>query len=838
MWQSTLSLAWRDLRGSRDHALWLFVACLTLGVALIALGGGLAGQLSQGLHDGGRALFGGDLRVETRAPLEPAQLEWMENHGEVSLFIEFHTMMRSPDGRTTVVELQSPDQRYPLYGELQLEPPQPLTQVLAQRDGHWGTALDGRLADNLGLSVGDRVGLGEIQAQVRALIRVQPDRSFNADWRGQPVLVHPEALDETGLVGFGSLVDYEYRVKTPEDPDDWRAALVAAFPARAWEVDTFEERGQRLARRLGQVTTVVLLIGFATLCIGGLGVVNSVRAYLDGKLSSIATLRALGMREGRLTVVFVCQILLMAALASGLGVVLGGGLALLGAELAGERVPVALSPVSMLGPLLMALLFGLSTALAFALPLLGRALGVNTASLFRGQLGPATVAPAGFRLLTVVAWLVVLALLLIGLPRPGLGLAVVVGALCLWLFLEGLVRLIQAAARRLGQGRLPQGRFGLRLALSNLHRPEAPLRPILLSLGTALTLLVALALSVAQTLHTLQATLPDRLPALVFHDIANYQLADFRAALDAEPAMEEAALAPLVLGRLQSINGEVLEDSDDPFRANEALDEHKLSHPEGNLDGVSLIAGDWWPADYQGPPLVAMEDREALPLGLEVGDRLIFSILGRQVEAELAAIFANRRVGTLFWLEGIFSPGVLDPFISRYVGVAYLPDEPANALQQRLAAAFPNVVSIYTVTVLDQMRGVLAQAAAGLGAVAASTLVASLLVLASVVATCRNRQLYEAGLLHTLGTRLGVIRASLALEYGLLAFIIAAVTLVLGSLVALGIVRALLELEAPWPWQLGVAVALGGSVVCLSLGATSLLRAMREVPGRLLRLVG
>lgn len=838
MWRSTLSLAWRDLRGSRDRVLWLFVACLLLGVALIALGGSLAGQLGQGLRDGGRALFGGDLRVETRTPLEPEPLAWLEANGEVSLLVEMRTMLRTPEAGTTVVEVQSPDANYPLYGELLLEPAIPLAEALAQQEGRWGTALDARLAQNLGLEPGDTVSVGEIELTIRTLIQQQPDRSFNADWRGQPVLIHPQALEATGLVGFGSLMDYEYRVKTPRDPAAWRSDLVAAFPATAWEVDTFEERGERLARRLDQVTTVVVLIGFATLCIGGLGVVNSVRAYLDGKLASIATLRALGMRELHLATVFVWQILLLAGLASGLGVLLGGGLALLGAGIAGERLPVALDTGAMLWPLAMALLFGICVALAFALPLLGRALGVNTAALFRGQLGPAAVAPPGFRLLTGLAWVVVLSLLLIGLPRPGLGIVVLLGAVLLWGLLEGLVRVLQNAARRLGQGELPRGRFGLRLALANLHRPGAPMRPILLSLGTALTLLVALSITVAETLQTLRSTLPGELPALVFYDVANYQQAEFQAMLDAEPSMQRAALAPLVLGRLQRVNGESLAESDDPYRANESLDEHKLSDPSGNLDGVSLIAGEWWPEDYQGPPLVAMEDREALPLGLEVGDTLVFNILGREVEAELAAIFGNRRVGTLFWLEAIFSPGVLDPFISRYVGVAYLPDEPANDLQQRLAAAFPNVVSIYTVSVLAQMRQMLAGAATGLGAVAGSTLLASLLVLASVVATCRSRQLYEAGLLHTLGARLGVIRASLGLEYGLLALLTAGLTLVLGSALALGIIRLLLELEGSWPWPVGIVTALGGSVLCLALGAGSLLRAMREVPVRLLRLVG
>lgn len=830
-----LEFTLRDLRGGSSRTLWVFCACLMLGVTLIAASGGLLQQVRDGLQADSRALFGGDLEISQRGPLDAEELAWLRSNGEVSLLIELRTMLRTPDGRSQVVELQSVDERYPLYGELTLAPDQALEQALAERGGSRGVAIDPVLAQRLDLAVGDRVELGDLSVVVRALIERQPDRSLRADWRGLPVLIDSDALTATGLIQPGSLLDYEYRVRVDGDVNDWRSALVRAFPDADWEVRTFAERSQRIGEVLGQVGSVLLLIGFSALFIGGLGVANSAHAYLQSKLSTLATLRALGLRERRLAGVYLGQIVLLAGLSSLAGALLGGGLALAGMALAAERVPLATDLLALAQPLGVALLFGLLTALTFALPALGRALSVSPAALFRGIDGNRTATPAVWWAATAVVALLTLGLVLVALPQPLFGLGFVAIALLLLALLEGLIRLLGGGARRLADGPLLAGRFQWRLALANLYRPGTPLRPTLLSLGSALTLLVASTLVVAALLRTIDATIPERAPALVFYDIAEYQRDELRATLEDTPSLERLDLAPLVLGRLSVVNGETLRDSPDPERAAEARDEHKLSYRLNNFDQVEIDRGAWWPEDYQGPPLVAMEDREADQLGLRVGDRLTFTILGREVEAELAAIYSQKRFESRFWLEAIFSDSVLDPFISRHVGAAYLDHEAAIGVQTRLAGAFPNVVTVRTAGVLREARALLARASAGLAVVAAISLLASLLVLASVATTNRLRQVYDATVLHTLGARLAHIRIALRLEYALVALLTSAFAVLLGSAIAYGLLEYRLGLEADGVWWLGALTALTVSGLSLSIGARYLLRRLRLSPALLLR---
>jgi putative ABC transport system permease protein len=345
---------------------------------------------------------------------------------------------------------------------------------------------------------------------------------------------------------------------------------MTAFPTLDAEVRSFDERSDRMAEVLGQVASGLLLIGFSALFIGGLGVFNSVQAYLQGKLTSLATLRALGLRDGRLAAMVLLQILMLALLASAVGVALGMGLALAGAQLAADKLPVTLLLQGLWQPAGVALLFGVLTALAFSLPALGRALSVSPATLFRGVEGQALHVPRRAWWLTAAVATATLALLVAVLPDPRFGLAFVLATAALLGVLDLATRgLRRLAARLQHHPRLP---LPLQLALAGLQQVHSPLRTALLSLGSALTLLVACTLVVMTLLRTVNDTVPTNAPALVFYDVQTEQIPLLRDTLQSTGASVELRTAPLVLGRLSAVNGETLRESGNSERAREARD--------------------------------------------------------------------------------------------------------------------------------------------------------------------------------------------------------------------------------------------------------------------------
>ena len=831
-----LNLAWRDLRAS-GRSLWVFVASLVLGVSLVAAGGGLYQQVSDALRADVRLLFGGDVEIQAQQPLSDEVVQWVQGRGTVSEVVELRTMLMTESGRSQLVELLSVDDAYPLYGTLVLEPPESLQGLLSLRGGQWGAAIDQTLARRLSLSVGDTVSMGNLSLAVRAVVIRQPDRSLRADWGAAPVLIPEEALEATGLIQPFSRVQYLYRVRLDKagssSASDFRDEFLRTFPSVAAEARSFDERSDRMAEVLGQIGSGLLLVGFSALFIGGLGVFNSVKAYLDAKLIGLATLRAIGLRDGRLAFFVFLQVFLLAALASAMGVLLGVALALGGAAAVADKLPVNVLLQSLWQPTAVAWVFGVLTACTFALPAIGRALSVSPAALFRGLVGQELRATQRVKQITALVAVVTVLLLITVLPDPRFGLAFLVAVVALLSLLSLVTRLLRSLASRLqGLSSMP---LALQMALAGLQQPQSPMRVALISLGSALTLLVTCTLVVMTLLRTVNETVPAQAPAMVFYDIQPNQLEVLNDVFQAASGEVNVKIAPFVLGRLIIVNGDELAESDEIERLRESRDEHKLSDTRGNFDDVVVKRGAWWPPDYSGPALVAMEDREADQLGLKVGDRLTFEILGQPLDAKLVAIYAQRRMQSRLWLEAIFNDGALDPFITRYVGAAWLPSEQAIRLQDQLAAMAPNIATARTESILLETRALLARASGGLVVIALVCLAASLLVLASVVAASRARQVYEATVMHALGARHSLLARVLLWEYALIAGVTAAFAVFFGSVLATLLLQWRLDMSASGLYWSGFLTAFGVSGVCLGLGARYLLAQMRLNPAMLLR---
>ena len=854
-----LGFLWRDLIGNRGaRPLHLLATSLFLGVLLIAACTGLLALVRDGIAGEERQLFGGDVEIDVRDPLNEVELAWVDEQGTVSQLIELRTMLGTEDDDFTVIELQSVDTNYPLYGTVQFDPPMSMQEATE----NFGAAIDPALVADLSLEVGDTLFVGEIELTVRTVILNQPDRAFTADIRGPPVLVSQATLDASGLVTPTSLVDYEYRVRLEGsgidparglhgDTGDFIEAWRAEFPDNSAELNTVEGRSDRVSERLNEVASVLLLIAVATLLVGGLGVANGVAAWLHSRREDLATLSAVGARDGWRARVMVFEVLFVAALTSAIAAGLGAIIAYVVSRTLAGGLPVSSSLMLLFKPAIISMAFGTLAALAFAAPNLARSLSTAPAQLLRGdtehdaQQPLSAKAKAACLVLGIAAAIALIELV----PDRIIGVGFVLSMALLYLALSSLVGIIQRVSRRIVRSGRIDTHFATRRALAGLDQPGSPLRPLLLSLGIATTLLTAATIVIVAMVRLLDSTVPARAPALAFYDIQSQDIANFEATVLNAPGVTEVNTVPLVLGRLTDVNGEPLLDRDDASEALQANDEHKLSYRLERIDNVRATSGAFWPSDYTGPTLVAMEDREAGQIGVEVGDTLSFTILGKTLEAKLVAIYAQGNFETRFWFEALFSPGALDDFITRYVGVAFqdvdsnsatLEANPDSAIDiaasNSIASSFPAVVTIRTARGLASARRILNAAALAVSLVALTSLVASVLVLASVVAANRQRQLKEAAILHAIGTRHGSLMRALAIEYMLLGMVVAVFAAVVGNLLGSLVATAWLELPVGMvAWLSGAGVAFGIVVLCLGAGALWVSKSLSASPAELLR---
>jgi putative ABC transport system permease protein len=232
---------------------------------------------------------------------------------------------------------------------------------------------------------------------------------------------------------------------------------------------------------------------------------------------------------------------------------------------------------------------------------------------------------------------------------------------------------------------------------------------------------------------------------------------------------------------------------------------------------------------------MSLEDREAGRIGIEIGDRISYAIAGGTLEYKIAAIHRQKGVQSRFYFEGIVSDGSLDSSVERYVGAAWMSDDEALQAQKAIAAVASNVVTVRTARILASARDLLGQATSGLMVVAVISFLASLLVLFSVIAASRVRQVYEASVLNALGVRLSVIRKSLYIEFMLIAVVTALFAVVLGSAIALPLLEWRMKLPSLDLIWVGFVTALLVSVSTLVIGAQYLHRRMNVSPAILLR---
>ena len=918
-----LRFAFRELRhGARAlRGFGIFLGCLALGVAAIAGVQSTASSIVTGLRADGREILGGDLALRAvYQDLDPADRARLEQTAEaITHFAEMRTMARRPDAETSVlVELKAVDDRYPLFGQVEVQrsdgAPVALAAALARAGGEWGALVDPALAERLELEEGDSLAIGGITLEVRGTIEREPDRVGSGGPFGfwPRVLVSLDALAASELAREGSLVYHQYAVRLAQGArlDEVRAALGEKLEESGWRMRTYEDAApgiQRIVERLGSFLS---LVGLTALLVGGVGVSNAVRAWLDTRLGVIATLKCIGATRSIVFATYFSQLTVIA----GLGVLAGlaaGALAPVAASRLLETllpVPVALGVYP--GVLGLAVLFGLLTAVTFTVWPLSRAHETPAVALFRGaghgvrpgRPGHLAAALAGGAALAVLAvasapdrwfaaWFIGGAALILLVFRAA-GWAVMQAARAVHRSarldsepirtrgssMERPVtecpgearsgeeprdeerRGVQSGTRRtlgpdefavaaaspedpddrgiarsrepalsaaspapvspvqLGSRSSRRAWLGprLRMAISNLYRPGNATADIVLSLGLGLTVLVAVALVEGNLRRDIADSLPEDAPAFFFVGVEADRIERLAEAMAGTDGAGRFRSVPFLRGRIVRVNGL------DPEEAM-VRDEHAwLIRGDRGLSYAAIppdsttVAGDWWPEDYTGPPLLSVDVDVIDAFELELGNTITLNILGREITAEVRHVRKVEWQGMQLNFALLLSPEPLRRAPHSYVATVTATEEAEVRIERRLAREFPQVTVVRVREALGRVSEIMGSIATAARAVGAVTLLSGALVLAGAVAAGHQRRTYESVVLKVLGVRRRDVALIHAAEFALLGLVTGVIAAAAGTVTAWGVTTRVLEQE--WVFLPGAVAGTIGFCVLLTLG--------------------
>lgn len=833
-----MTLAWtiarRELRaGLRGFAVLL--ACLALGVAAIAGVGTVRAAIQSGLAEQGAVILGGEAQVEFTYRFataeERAHLDRIATR--VSEIVDFRSMAAAGEVRV-LTQVKGVDGAWPLLGQVELVGGGPLETALAGANGLPGAVLDRVLAEQLGLAPGDRFDLGGQPFVLGAVLSREPDNATGGFSFAPRTLVRTEALVAANLLAPGTLYDSAYRLDLPEGADlaALEAETRAAFPDAGLRWSDIRRPAPGVERFVDRIGSFLVLVGLAGLAVGGVGVASAVRAYLEGKIATIATLRTLGA-DGRLIFrAYLLQIAVLVALGIALGLALGIGLPLLLAPVIEASLPfpadLGLSPRAALE----AAFYGVVSAFLFALWPLGRTESIRAAALYRGALGGAMPRPG--LLMAMAVLLVALvggAVVFTAVPSLALGTAGGVAGALVLLALAGWV--LARLARRAARSAAVRGRPVLRLALAAIGAPRAETLQVVLALGLGLSVLAAVGQIDSNLRAAIARDLPSRAPAYFFVDIQPAQIDAFRARITGNPAVTRMESAPMLRGMLTRINGR---------DAREVAGNHwvvqgdrGITYADALPEGTRVVAGQWWPEGFDGPPQVSFAAEEAAEMGLVLGDRITVNVLGRDIEAEITSLrevdFSTGGMGFVLTLNKAALAGAPHGFLAT----VYLEGEAEAGLLRDISKDFPNVTAIGVKDAIARVSEALTAIAQATLLAAAATLVTGFVVLIGAAAAGERARSYEAAVLKVLGASRGRVLASFALRSALMGAAAGLVAIVTGGLAGWAVLELVMEADFTFNLTSALQIVAAGILATLAAGFVFMLRPLRARPAGVLR---
>jgi len=814
-WGSAAKIASREMRSSRGKFLFVILS-VAIGVAALTGVRGFSASFRFTLLDRARSIMAGDLAAkmnEQPTPNERKGLDEIRAGGvQMTTVTEMMSMAASPSSMNPLlVSLKAVDPAlYPFYGDVDLAPAMGLKTAL----GPGTVAVGDDLLVRLGLHVGDPLKVGGQTFRIAATVVNEPDRLSGNFEAGPRVLISRDALQATGLLAPGNHATERLLFKLPP-PGDGRPVsdtAVAALKAKITtllpeaQITDYRETNPSLTEGLDRATSLLSLMSLVALVLGAVGVAMAMRAHLQQRLDTIAIMKSLGARSGQIMKIYLLQTLLLGLAGGVLGVLLGVAVQLAFPLVLGKLINVPTQYHIQPRAIFAGLGAGVLTTLLFTLPPLLDIRSVRPILILRRaveEIDDPFIAALWKKINHNIAQILATALILVGLVAIAMTLSdsVVVGRR----FSEGLVGVLlvllaaSAAVLRGLKFFLNRTRLhlpsALRHGLANLYRPGNPSAALLAALGMGVMQIMTVYLVQRAVVNELHISSAPNLPNVFLVDIANPEIEGMRALLKAQPGVTtQPELLPLVSARVLLIDGKTTEEAraEAQARADEAGSETdqgrgpeqrrgrgpgqrrqrivSLTWTEELPPGTTVVEGAWWKPGERKPE-VAIAQQQANRMGAKLGSAITFAVQDQQIAATVVALTKANGQHVFSRAEYTLPKSALDGLPVVWSGGVHVQPERVGELQRALYAAYPTVTVINVAQALETVRAVVIQITYVIQFLAAFSIFAGVVILASSIAGTKYRRIREVVVLKTLGATRGRIATIFSIEFAVLGLV-------------------------------------------------------------------
>lgn len=797
----------REIRSGEVLVLLFSVA---LAVAALTAVGFLTDRIGKAVARQANEVLAADLRLRSQEPIPDT---WRERAQEFDLQTAetntFPSVVFAGD-LSALATIKAVSETYPLRGNVRVSDALFGEQRVVDNTPARGKAwADGALLARINADVGDRLTVGNLEIEVTAVLTYRPDQSMGFASLAPSLLMNIEDIAASGLISEGSRVGYALLVAGNEDAvDEFDKAIQPELPD-AVRSSNREESSERAYRAADRAQRFLSLTAVISLLLSAVAVAMSARRFAHRRMDTVALMKSLGATQNFVISVSVVQLVLLGLLGVVVGSIVGFAaeelLTRILADLIASDLPdIGIMPVVLACGSAMVLLVG------FALPSLIQLRNTPPLRVLRHDVMP----PAPSRMLVAGLALAAVAALLYRSVGDAQMLVILLGgivviAIALYLVGRGLVA-------TMGHFRSGVG-VAWRYGLANVARRGRDSAVQVVAFGLGLTVLLLLTIVRTDLLEGWRQTLDEDAPNHFMINIQPHELESV-ASIYSSAGVEPPEFVPMIRARMSTINDVSVKDREypDPGGKWMANREANLSFASKLSTSNEIVEGEWWPEDYDGPPLVSIEEEAALETGLTIGDRMTFIIAGREVDATIGSV---RKINWDSFQPNffmVFSPGALDGLPTTYIASLRLEKQQQPVLVT-LVRTHPSISVIDLDAILQQIRGIVQKASLAVQAVFIFTLAAGIAVLFAAVQSTIDERRFESAMLRALGARKRTVFAGVMAEFAALGAAAGILASAGASILAAIVATRLFELPYefnPLLWVTGVAA--GILVVCAS----------------------
>lgn len=849
-YQTAARIAWRETRASNSKFFFVVLA-VAIGVGALSGVQGFSASFRSTLLDESRTVMAADLTARQFARPSAEEIAAVDalaqrnvDHTLVTETISMASRAvadRNSDAATPVlVSIKAVDpSKYPYYGEVKLDPAQPLRDAL--KPDTVAVAQDALL--RLNAKVGDELHIGTGTYRISGVVLLEPDRMSGSMNVGLRLMMSRDAFERSGLMGFGSRGAYRYlfRMNLGAPPvAQLRSAIKSALPEAL--VADFRESNPIITRGLDRATIFLSLVSLIAMIVGALGVAMAMHAHLQQKMDNIAVLKSLGATSRDVIGIYALQTLLLGLIGGIAGVVVG--------RLVERTFPILIERFFQMqfkqswniAASVQGIAVGVLTTLLFTLPPLLAIRKVRPALILRRDMPDARLNWRD-RLREARGALVIGAVILLGLGviagwlagsanvggyfAGGLTASLILLALVASVFLRGIKTFVRNSPLRIPTL--------ARQGFANLYRQGNQAQAILVALGVG----VMFTLTVYLVQHTLvgeivQSAPPDA-PNVFMIGITPEQVQPLTSLIGQHKGVAASPeFAPSVPVHIESINGEPLDRRSLPTTARRFANTRSVMWAQDKPTALKILQGSWWKAN-ETQPVLSVDEEAARTLNLKLGDQMEFSGGGRTFAARIAALHRveQMRVGSAN--EFVFNPPALSGLPATFYGGVRMRAADVGALERAVYQAYPTITVINVAEALAIVQQVVDQVALVIRFLSAFAILAGAIILAASVAGTRFRRVREVVILKTIGATRASAGRIFSVEFLTLGIVAGVMGALLASAFASLLLNRLLDAKFSFePKSTVIAVLLTAALAQIS-GWLASFRILRQKPLEVLR---